>query len=441
MTERGPGAGVTRRLAAAIATFLIVPAAVSAATPPTPLPSPLTLEQALALAEGEHPDLALAHAGLARARARALAAGAQDDARLTAELTPQRVEPAAGNGSINDSRARLVLSKPLYDFGRTQALESSAAAEREAQELRLIDARAARRLEVMARYFDVLLADLRYAVDNETMAYLYVRFDRLRERAQLGQVSEVDLLEGENRYREALNLRTDSDKRRAATRLQLALALNRPEEIPRTLVRPELSALARELPEYPDLVRGTLESNSQLRAMRRDVEAARSSMAGERARRRPLLTGEIEVAEYERALASRDEARATLNLRIPLYQGSEVDAAVAQASAELAAREARLAKAEHEVRRALLDAVQEIEALKVRRETARQRVAFRDLYLDRARGLYELEVQTNLGDALAKLTEAQWAAAKVDFELALAWARLDALTGTLLQSSGEKEKP
>ena len=49
--------------------------------------------------------------------------------------------------------------------------------------------------------------------------------------------------------------------------------------------------------------------------------------------------------------------------------------------------------------------------------------------VDLARGRYELEVQTTLGESMARLTEAQWHSAQADFELALGWARLHALLG------------
>jgi hypothetical protein len=39
---------------------------------------------------------------------------------------------------------------------------------------------------------------------------------------------------------------------------------------------------------------------------------------------------------------------------------------------------------------------------------------------------------------MVKLTEAQWQAARVRYELALAWARLEALTGKLVNASQEK---
>ncbi len=66
---------------------------------------------------------------------------------------------------------------------------------------------------------------------------------------------------------------------------------------------------------------------------------------------------------------------------------------------------------------------------------------YRDLYLDRSRALYELEVRTDLGDAMARSTEAQWLAAQADYRLLLAWARLDALTGsnTVADEKGESQ--
>lgn len=399
-----------------------------------PLPTPLTLGQALALADEPHPELDLAQADLNRARARVLEQEARQGTRAYLDLTPEWVNPSTGGGSVNDSRARLLLSRQLTDFGRTRALESAAQGDVTGREQAFLDARQRRRIDIMARYFDVLLADLRYAVDNEEMAQRYVAYDRVRERHALGQVSEVELLESESRYRDALLPRTESQKRQAASRLQLALALNRPGDVPGELVSPTLTGLDREAPDYKVLLEEARKANPVVAALRKDVEAARATFAAERARSRPTLNAEIEAAGYERALSGRNHFRAGLNLRVPLYQGGEVDAATMRAAADQAGREAQLRRAEHELQKTVLDTVQELEMLKVKRDAARQRVAFRDLYLDRARAIYEMEVQTSLGDAMVRLTEAQWFAAKADFELALAWARIEALTGKLVDT-------
>jgi len=408
---------------------------------PAPLPSPLTLGQALALADEPHPELDVARADIDRARARVQEQESRQGTRAYLDLIPEWVNPSAGGGGTNDSRARILLSKQLTDFGRTRSLESAAEDEVAGRELAFLDARQRRRLEIMARFFDVLLADLRYAVDNEEMAHRYVNYDKVRERHALGQVSEVELLDYENRYRESLITRTESQKRQSSARLRLAHALNRPDQLPGELIAPKLTVLDREIPDYKALSEDARKVNPVVAAQRKDTGAARAALNAERARSRPTLNAELEAAEYERTLSGRNDFRAGLSLRVPLYQGGEVDAAVARAAADLSAREARLRKVEHDLQQTVLDAVQELETLKVRREAAKQRVAFRDLYLDRARAIYEMEVQTSLGDAMVRLTEAQWLAAQADYQLALAWARVEALTGKLAESPAEEKKP
>ena len=403
---------------------------------------PLTLGHALAMADLPHPDLDLAGARLEGARAELEQARSTTGLRTYLDLTPQAVRPTgtSGNDIVGDSRARLFAGKRLYDFGRSRALEEGARSTIEARASAFLDTRLRRRLEITGRFFDVILADLRYAVDTETMSSAYVAFDRARQRHGLGQVSDVDLLELESRYQQILVTRTQSQKRQVSTRSQLALALNRPEELPRDLVRPVLDAEAREIPDYSVLYDQARVRNPALRAVRSETAATRTALAAVRARRRPVLSAEAEAAWYQREFASRDELRATLNLRIPLYQGGEDGAAVATALARLHEQEAKLARAELELRQTVLDLVQEAETQKVALTAAKLKVSYRDLYLDRSRALYEMEVRTDLGDAMARITEAQWEAAQAEFSLALAWAKIDALTGDLPVTTAQ-ERP
>jgi outer membrane protein TolC len=404
---------------------------------------PLTLEQALAMADLAHPDLDMAQARVEGAQADFTQVRALTGVRSYLDITPQSVHPSSGpeTGMVGDSRARLTVSKRLYDFGRSQALEDSARSIIEARQLFFFDAHQRRRIEIMQRFFDVILADLRYAADNETMAHTYVAFDRGRDRHGLGQISDVDLLELEQRYQQTLVIRTLSQKRQASSRLQLALAMNRPEELPHDLRQPALAGNEREVPEVQVLYAQARASNPALLALRHETEAARLTLTAERARRRPVLTADGEAAWYEREFNSRDELRATLNLRIPLYQGGEDSAAIAAGLARLHEQEARLGRAELDLRQTVLDLVQEAETRKVERAAARVKVSYRDLYLDRSRALYELEVRTDLGDAMAQMTAAQWEAAQAEFRLALAWAKIDALTGNQVGAKPQEKLP
>jgi len=407
-----------------------------------PLPSPLTLEQVLAQADIAHPDLDRARARVDAARAGLTQAESNSGVRALVDITPQWVLPSLrlNDEYVNDSRARFVVSKRLYDFGRTSSLEGSARADIESREQLLFDARQRRRLELMSRFFDVLLADLRYAVDNEALAMHYTTFDKFRERHKLGQISDVDLLEYETRYQESLVVRTHSQKRQAQSRQQLALALGRPDELPTNLVLPKFPGNDREPPELKPVLEEVRVRNPSLLAARKDLEAARLQADAERARRYPVLSAEGEVARYEREFISRDDVRATLNLRVPLWQGGEDRGAIEAALARQRETDARLRRIELDLHQTVLDLVQEIESLRIERNAVRIRNAWRELYLDRSRALYELEVRTDLGDSMTKVTEAQWQAAQVEFRLAHAWARLDALAGRLAESSPQESK-
>jgi outer membrane protein TolC len=425
----------------------LLPAILSLATWPlsaaeAPLPSPLTLEQVLAQADIPHPDLDQARARVDAARAGLTQAESTYGLRALVDITPQWVLPSLriNDDYVNDSRARFFVSKRLYDFGRTASLEGSARADIESREQLLFDARQRRRLELMSRFFEVLLADLRYAVDNEALAHFYTTFDKSRERHKLGQMSDVDLLEHETRYQESLIVRTRSQKRQAQSRQQLALALGRPDELPAELVLPAFSGNDREPPELKPVLDQVRERNPTLLAQRKELEAARLQADAERARRYPVLSAEGEVAAYERNFVSRDDVRATLNLRVPLWQGGEDRGAIQAALARQQETDARLRRTELDLHQIVLDLVQEIESLRIERNAARVRNAWRELYLDRSRALYELEVRTDLGDSMTRVTEAQWQAAQVEFRLAHAWARLEALTGRLAETSPQESR-
>jgi outer membrane protein TolC len=410
--------------------------------PATPLPNPLTLDAALALADESHPDRDEQIAQIAISRADLAASQASYGLNAYFALVPRWVDPAVepGHEFVNDSRAGLFLYKKLWDFGRGQALSESAAATVRAEEFTLIDVRQQRRLEVMARFLDVILADLKFLADDEEMALRYVQFDKAATRRGLEMISEVDLLRLETAYREAFDVRAETQAQQRYARMLLALALNRPDQAPQDLARPEFAELARKEPKNDTVMQQALSGNPLVTAMRARVEAAQLALSAEQALRRPVLSAEAGAAYLEREIGSRDEARIGLRLRFPLYQGGSDRAAAARAEAELEKNQAALRKAELVLRQQVLGLLKRLDTMRVQRRTAQIREDYRDLAVDLARGLYEMEVRTNLGESLARLTEAQWQSAKVEFETALTWARLDALLGKLVTTASTETK-
>jgi len=428
-----PGRDV-RVSAALVGCLLSLHAVLTPAAEPSaadPMPEWLTLEQAFAMAAESHPELERARAAVELAEAQRSGVGADTGWQAFAELAPATADPSTDSGSawLDDSRARIVLSKSLYDFGRSRAREAAADAGVDSRRWRLAGVRDQHRLEVMERFFAVLLADMRYAVDNEEMAFRYVRFDKARERQEIGIVSDIDVLELEERYRTALDRRTRSANQQMLSRMALAVALNRPSQLPRDLVRPELPDNDRAVPDFEVVAEQVVERSSVIRALRSEVTQAIEHVAAARAGRRPTLSAEFAAGEFARELGSRDNLSALLNLRIPIYQGGSVAADVARAEAVLRDQEAVLALRTAQLRQYTLELVRHLDAQRIARESARVRLRFRDRYLDRARAAYELEMETTLGDSFTKLTEAQWVAEQIEFDIALTWAKLKALAG------------
>ncbi|HHJ11657.1 MAG TPA: TolC family protein [Chromatiales bacterium] len=408
-----------------LAAVLLLPSLPHAA----PLPEPLTLGQALALADAHHPLLERARAELEAARAELLQADSSDDLEVRAELEARWVKPPTFAPQDNDdSRARLRVDKRLYDFGRTEHRVAAARLDTEGRRTLLELSRRKLRLQVMQRFFEVLLADLEFARDNEEMAVVFVRLDKARKKNELGQLSDIDLLALETRYQEIRSKRYRSEARQRLARQRLALLLGRPEDLPDTLAPPVLDN-DRPLPEYEELVRRALADNPELQALRAQLEGAAKRLEAARASARPVITGRMEATHYQRSFGYRDPFRASLAIDIPLYVGDRRRAEEADAWARLHSLQARLKEAELTLREQLLDSWQRVQTLKAQRDQADTNRDYRELYLDRSRTRYEQELTTDLGDAMVRQSEARLLSSRTEFELALAWATLDLLTG------------
>ncbi len=405
------------------------------------LPQPLTLEYALSLADGPHPRLHQADARLQAAQAEQDRVDAIDGIRVDVELAARYIEPsdlgAAAYPSHNDSFARLSVSKRLYDFGYSRDLDTAAKAELRQRSLDLLEVRQQRRIDIMSRFFQVLLADLEQSRDNEAMAIAFVRMDRARTRHELGQLNDVRLLELESRYQEMLRQQRTSQAKQRASRSRLALTLGHVDKLPADLVFPDLPDLQREPGEVAELVDRALQDNLELRALREAVLAAKKRTEAVYAGNGAVLSGELDATAYNRPLGGDDPLELGLVLEIPIFTGGQRDARAARQRALFQEARAKLSMRELEVRQTVLDLWLELQTLEARRKELQALGEYRELDFDRSRSLYELEAAADLGDAMTKMSVVRLLQAENDFNRVLTWARLDALTGHLIGSTLE----
>ena len=406
------------------------------------LPEPFTLEQALAYADRHHPDLSISESKVKDAQANLLLTESYDDIDVLLRAQAQWIDPAERSlyQDSDDHRLSLLVDKPLYDFGLQEKQEQEAKQSLQAQQYLHINTRQQRQLAIMRRFFDVLLADLNFYRYNEEMASAFVRLDKLRDRFEVGQVSELDVLEQEVEYQKMRRLRLASRNNQRLTRSALALSLGNLKLIADTLVKPGLSVLEKKLPEVEELQKQAIENNVTIKSLQAQLQAAQQSVAIARNSDSPVVKGQLEAHAYSRETGSTDAWRAGVVLEIPLSKGGRINAAIAKQKANLYKIQSSLIKAKAVLQQQVLQLWLELEAMNIKRDEMQALKDYSELYLDKSRALYEMEVRATLGDAMITVTRAQYEALETDFDIAYAWAKMDALTGNMIKPDNTTKK-
>ena len=390
----------------------------------------LSLERALQAAEAPHPDLEIALAERDLARADQAFVSARSDLSVTLEGRLQQAKPSArGSDIVSDNSLRLSARKNLFDFGRSENAVGAARAVTEARDQNLLEVRDQRRIEIMTRFFEVLLADMQVVVDGEYMTVAFLNFDRGRENFEQKLIPKVDLSELEARFQNLFLKRNQSQQQQRLTRELLAEAMNQPGQLVSELEDPKLPGNERALPAF-EALGGLIEQSPSIQSSKKLLDASRQRLAAVRAENHPSLDAEVEANEAERRLSGRDTLRAGVVLSWPLYQGNRNASQLAREQAQFHKLQAEAEKRKRKLAQTVLTLLIEAEQLqKSARNAAKVQVDFRDLALDRARAQYEVELKTNLGESEAATVEAKLRQRAVEYQLALALAKLEALLG------------
>jgi outer membrane protein TolC len=327
----------------------------------------------------------------------------------------------------------------LYDFGRSVNSIGAARAVSEAREQSLLEARDQHRIDIMARFFDVLMADLQTTIDGELMTVAFLNFDRGRESFEQKLLSKVDLSELESRFQNLLVKRNQSQLQQRLTRELLAEAMNQPGQPVADLEDPKLPDNNRALPSYETLS-ALIEQSPGIQGNNKLLEASRQRLESLRADNYPTLDAEVEAGEYpDRKLQGRDALRAGVVLTWPLYQGDRNNAQLAREQAQFHRLQAETEKLKRNLSQTVLRLLLEADQLqKAARNAARIQVDARDLALDRVRAQYEVELRTNLGETEALTVEAKLRQRANEYQLALTLAKLEAMLGQPLPKPASK---
>ena len=159
------------------------------------------------------------------------------------------------------------------------------------------------------------------------------------------------------------------------------------------------------------------------------LKSARLKIVGYQAEKYPVIEAKLQAADYARELGTSDKYWAGIEVSVPLYQAGQENAKIRRSTGELVQLESERLLTRQEIEQQILELWLKISDLKRQFDDPDLTIDYRDLYLDRSRALYELEVTSDLGDAMVKLSDAQLFKAQTVFELAINWAKLDVLVG------------
>ena len=390
--------------------------------------------------DDSHPDRLLSAVELAELDAQQATVDAELGLTATLSGELRQVDRLAdpGHEFVDDSRVLLTLEKPLYRFGATAADSRVIETRRNANQFSALTAKDQNRLGMLAAYFDVLIADFAYIAAFEEMTLKYLQFDDAREKMEEhGELAEVDVRELEAAYLDAFAKRTVTESEARASRLRLALSLNRPDAYPDQLVEPDLNSYQLPAPDYETLLAEVFATGPAIQTAQLQLEAAQQSVDQLQFTGRPTLGVRLQAAEYAEVFSgSRDQFRGSLYLDVPLVQRRKNTVTLAERSADLQRAAAELEVLKRDLRIHVLHLVQQLEQAETELAAAKAELLFQELKLDKVRLQYEMELRARIGSANADVAKAILRLAKVRYRRALVWEQIHALAGRTAIHSG-----
>ncbi len=401
--------------------------------------SPLTLQAALSVPLQQQYGVMGAEADVLGAKADQQEVQSWYDPTISVEGRLRYIQPsnAATDQNVKyDNALGISARQRLYDFGRQSLRADAAKSGVTGAQLQLFNVEQAQRLAILKAFFGVLLADQTYTVANERMAIVYVRFDKAKDRKELGMASDYDLAGLQREYEDVLLARAKADAERRISRRKLAELMGTPQQIPSKLVAPKLKALfARRPPGLDEAMKRALADDPGLQALHARYDAAEQSLRAARDHNAPTIYAQVNGDYYQRELGSRDPFRAGVYIDFPLYDGRLRDSKIGKAQADRMRLAAQIATREADMRDQVTNV---LEMIDVYRKAAISRVKalenYSDLNFTRKQTLYQMEKATDLGDAMVEESAAQLERMRTTFALATYWAELASIQGQPIDS-------
>ena len=241
-------------------------------------------------------------------------------------------------------------------------------------------------------------------------------------------------LKRQSEYMEIRRNRYRSEAAQRTRRVEFSRLLNRPTQVISRFIQPKMDYAKYQLIDVEKLQAQAVANNLDLQILRKKRQQLREEVQSIHARRYPVLTATAEAGIYSRQIGNNDAWRLGVGMEVPIYQGNRVTKAEAAKNEMVTQLSLEIYDKELEIKSEVLSLAMDLDVLKKQLESSRVGVDYRDLYLDKARSLYEMEFKADLGDSMVAMSGAARYQAETEFEIALKWEKLRYLTQMQLEN-------
>jgi outer membrane protein len=343
-------------------------------------------------------------------------------------LLPSVGSPSLAGGITPFYSASIVVTQPIWDFGRTLRQVRSARLAEEAAGFDVAAVGGDVELQVRSAYYGALAAEELVAVADDAVQQMEKHVAQAQALLEVGRRTRFDVTRAQVDLASARIARIQAESGLAAARAGLAAAIG--EDVGQAaLVRPA------DLPDEPvateAAVTAALAQRAELSALRQRVSSQREAVAAAASAFYPVVsaTGQLQWKGTDFPISRSWQVGVTVSL--PFLSGGADAARVREQAAALAQARSALDSATLQVKAEAEQATLAVGDARARRQASETLLAQARENLEMAEGRYASGVGNiiELADAQAALTAARGQHVRASYDLATARARLAKATG------------
>jgi len=331
----------------------------------------------------------------------------------------------------NDSLGYIVWKNKLYDSN--DALnKNSFKQNKQTKDFLLKLSQNERKIKVMKTFFDTNLASLYHQYLIEQLAMDAIYHNRAKDFYPTGRVSDVEVLEKETNMLLASAKNFDAEENIYNNKSKLANLLEIDVQKLPELKRPKLkSYFEKELPNNNKLLELAVKNDLNLQQMSSKLDYLNSKIIALK-NNFDLQLGSIVMYGNEPQKTLEDENNrweARLTLKVPLYDRENNFNEIQKVQIEKNKVQISIDKYKLELAQKIDEIVSKMGYLKRLDKAYKTQFEYRNLYLEKSRVNYELDRQSDLGDAMVQLSKAEYEYEKNSYEFVIIYETLNLIVG------------